>query len=242
MSKKDWFQDWFNTPYYHILYKNRDHDEAKSFIRNLLSFLRPKDNATFLDLACGKGRHSIFLHSFGHLVSGCDLSEKSIDHAKNFETEGLNFFVQDMRNSTGNKYDYVLNLFTSLGYFDSSNENQQMFDAVYSDLNSNGVLVIDFLNEIKVRKGMIPLEKKRESGIEFTISKWVEDNRIHKKIEFKDEQQDFSFVERVELLSLAQIKNYAIKSGFELEHIFGNYLLEDYNDNSDRLILIFRKK
>ena len=27
-DKKEWFETWFDSPYYHILYKDRDHKEA----------------------------------------------------------------------------------------------------------------------------------------------------------------------------------------------------------------------
>ena len=39
---KDWFVSWFNTPYYHTLYKHRDHNEAQEFIKNLIFTLKQK--------------------------------------------------------------------------------------------------------------------------------------------------------------------------------------------------------
>ncbi len=44
-----------------------------------------------LDLACGKGRHSITLNKLGFDVLGIDLSEESITYAKQFENEYLKF-------------------------------------------------------------------------------------------------------------------------------------------------------
>ena len=77
-----WFQSWFNTPYYHILYQNRDYKEAELFIKNLVRYLNLDAlDDSILDLACGQGRHSIFLNSLGFRVTGIDLSEKSIKHA-----------------------------------------------------------------------------------------------------------------------------------------------------------------
>jgi len=54
---KPWFEQWFNTEYYHILYKNRDHKEAENFIDKLYMHFGLKDEFV-CDLACGKGRHS----------------------------------------------------------------------------------------------------------------------------------------------------------------------------------------
>lgn len=50
-----------------------------------------------LDVACGKGRHSKTLASLGFQTTGIDISEDSINIAKLFEKENLDFFVHDMR-------------------------------------------------------------------------------------------------------------------------------------------------
>ena len=81
-----WFKEWFNTPYYHILYKDRDFVEAENFIRNLTQDLQLSKDSKIIDLACGKGRHSVFLQQLGYEVLGVDLSEESIEHNKQFET------------------------------------------------------------------------------------------------------------------------------------------------------------
>ena len=60
-----WFETWFDTPYYHILYKDRDFAEAENFISLLIKYLKLPENSKIIDLACGKGRHSIFLNQLG---------------------------------------------------------------------------------------------------------------------------------------------------------------------------------
>src|ERR1017187_4019269 len=111
IDKKDWFEHWFDSPYYHILYKKRDDKEAKLFLDNLISLLKPKPKSSIMDLACGRGRHAKYLNKKGFIVTGLDLSEESIKHAKNFMNEKLSFFVHDMRNVFKPDYfDYVFNL------------------------------------------------------------------------------------------------------------------------------------
>ena len=61
---KTWYENWFDSKYYHILYKNRDISEANRFIKNLINKLNLEKNDRILDVACGKGRHSI-LNSLG---------------------------------------------------------------------------------------------------------------------------------------------------------------------------------
>ena len=63
-NKSEWYLDWFNSPFYHQLYKERDYSEATYFMNNLVSHLKiPKDTA-ILDLACGRGRYSQYLSTF----------------------------------------------------------------------------------------------------------------------------------------------------------------------------------
>ena len=76
-----WFENWFDSKYYHILYKDRDDNEAIMLINNLLHKFNFKKKTVFLDLACGTGRHSIYLNTKGFRVDGVDLSKKSLDKA-----------------------------------------------------------------------------------------------------------------------------------------------------------------
>ena len=91
-----WYTSWFDTPFYHILYKDRDTEEASFFMKKLTSFLELSKNETILDLACGKGRHAKYLNKMGFDVTGVDLSTSSIEYAKQFENENLHFEVHDM--------------------------------------------------------------------------------------------------------------------------------------------------
>ena len=123
-KKTKWFEEWFDSPYYHVLYKDRDEKEAKDFILNLIHYLKPKQGSFFIDVACGKGRHSLFLNNLGYRVDGFDLSPNSIDAAKINESESLHFYINDIRKPLNvNKYDYAFNLFTSFGYFDDESDD-----------------------------------------------------------------------------------------------------------------------
>jgi SAM-dependent methyltransferase len=239
----EWFKDWFDSPYYHILYKHRDDAEASAFIDRLLEFFQPAPNARFLDVACGKGRHSIYLNSKGYQVTGIDISPKSIEEASQQANANLHFQVADMRKPFADaEYDYALNLFTSFGYFDDRNDNLLSLQNIYSALKPGGIFVLDFFNAEKVVK-MLPIkETKVIDDIEFRISKYLDDNRIVKTIEFTDEGHTFGFTEKVEAAHKADFEQLFDKTDFIIKHIFGNYKLEEFNSaHSDRLIFIAQK-
>ena len=239
----DWFAEWVDTPYYHILYKNRDDSEAQNFIDNLLKYLQlPKSNK-ILDLACGKGRHSIYLNKLGYEVTGLDLSSHSIKTAKKMENEHLKFVVGDMRSVYfPNEFDAVFNLFTSFGYFNDENDNLKVYQSVYEQLKPNGVFVMDFMNASLVEHNLIPYEEKEVDGIRFFIRKKIDNNVIVKDIKFTDQGRDFHYQERVNICKLWYFKDLAEKAQLKFRAVFGDYQLNEFDEkNSARLILIFQK-
>ncbi len=244
MKKKEWFASWFDTPFYHILYKNRSFNEAEGFITKLLQHLHPSKDATILDLACGKGRHAYFIAKDKYQVTGVDLSEQSIEWAKeNYQLDNLNFDVHDMRKIyKANSFDYVFNFFTSFGYFEEDKENQEVVNGMAANLKEEGLIVIDYLNVYKDLKNLVPKELKVIDGIEFCIHKKLENNFFIKGIEFKDQGRNYHFEERVQALNLDHFKNYFKNENLELLEVFGNYNLEEFNEESaERLIMIVKK-
>lgn len=243
-----WFETWFDTPYYHILYKDRDFAEAEYFITKLVAELRLPENSKIIDLACGKGRHSIFLNKLGYKVLGVDLSKQSIEHNKSFESDRLKFAVHDMRDEifgrlTSEKVDAVVNLFTSFGYFDTEAEDRAVFTSVSNCLKDGGYFVLDFLNETFVKNTLIKETKTEKEGIKFHITKKIKDKHVLKNIKFRDGGREFEFSENVKLHTLEDIENFAQEAGFITEKIFGDYLLGAFDkNNSPRCIHIFRKK
>ena len=239
---KEWFEDWFDTKYYHILYSNRDYNEAENFIDNLLNYLKPNRNDKFLDIACGKGRHSVFINKKGYPVVGYDLSKESIAAADKHSKSDLEFYVHDMRQIfRTNYFDFAVNLFTSFGYFKSSRDELNAILSAAKNLKKNGTLVIDFLNRDKVISGLIPNETKTIEGIEFFISKEIINNQVIKTIEFYEDGKKHKYQESVKLLSLADFEGYLNKGNLQIKQIFGNYNLDLYSKESDRLIIIANK-
>lgn len=239
MGKTDWFTSWFNTPYYHILYKDRNDEDAQLFMQNITQFLQLPKETHILDLPCGKGRHSVYLNSLGYRVTGGDLSENSIAHAKQFENDRLRFVVKDMRQPFNHSYDVVLNLFTSFGYFDNDEDEIQVLQNIKNGFNGNGTLVLDFLNVDYVKAHLVEKEIKTIDGIEFHIEREIKDGFIHKHISFNDKGKDHSYTEHVKYLDLEKFQEYFAAAGLTITHTFGDYQLSNFNvTTSERLILV----
>lgn len=238
-KNKDWFASWFDTSYYHILYKHRDYSEGQAFLKNLIAFLKLEKSDLILDLACGKGRHSIYLNSLGFQVIGADLSKNSIKYAKQFETETLKFVEHDMRNPFKNKFDVILNLFTSFGFFEDDAEDIAILQNIKDGLNRNGMAVIDFMNSKKVVSELVAEEVLTIDDIAFKMNRYVKNGFIIKEINFDADGEHHTYFEKVKSIDLAKINSYVNSVGFKIKHTFGNYQLEKFDEEtSDRLILV----
>jgi SAM-dependent methyltransferase len=242
-QESTWFSDWFNSPYYHVLYRNRDEEEARFFIDNLAQKLQFSPAHTLLDVACGKGRHATYLNSKGLYVVGLDLSIESIGQARQGENERLHFFVHDMREVFAeNSFDFVLNMFTSFGYFESETENLSAIQAMATALRKGGKLVIDFFNAYKVVQDLVPIETKQVDDLTFHIQRKVENQYIVKEIDFEHQGHSYHFEEKVKAIDLDEFSAYCQMAGLQIAQTFGNYSLEPYEEKtSERLILVCEK-
>ncbi|RZJ60548.1 MAG: class I SAM-dependent methyltransferase [Flavobacterium sp.] len=236
-----WYASWFDTPYYHILYKDRDYEEAQLFMDNLTQYLNLPDDAKILDLACGKGRHSVYLNKLGYDVTGADLSENSIKEASKSANETLHFEVHDMREPFDKKFDAIFNLFTSFGYFENEEDNLKTLMAIRDSLTEYGFAVIDFMNVKHVADNLVPDEVKTVEGIDFHIKRYIKDGYIFKEIDFEDKDEKYHFTEKVRALTLEDFETMMAEADINLLDIFGDYKLKKFFKNeSERLILIFK--
>lgn len=235
-------KNWFNTKYYHILYNNRDEQEAQFFLNNLLAKIKPSKTDKFLDIACGNGRHSHYINSLGFEVQGIDNADQNIVLANKKSNENCRFEVFDMRKTYKKQYfDFCLNLFTSFGYFDNDQDNQFAFDAMAENLKPGGKLIFDFMNAKKVIANLVSSQIKKVEKIDFHINRNFDSKFINKKISFND-GIDYSYKEKVRALFLNDISDLMQKSGLKIINIWGDYELNDFDViNSNRLIILAQK-
>ncbi|MCP4125037.1 MAG: class I SAM-dependent methyltransferase [Bacteroidetes bacterium] len=243
-TRKEWFETWFDSPYYHILYDHRNEEEASNFILNLKDRLHLGKNNSVLDLGCGAGRHAAFLSEFTGQVVGLDLSENSIQQAdKNYPRKNLEFYVHDMRLPFRiNYFDHIFNFFTSFGYFRSVQDNLKVLRSAHKGLKPGGKLLIDFMNAPLVIKNLVEREEISKQGISFYIRREVVDNKILKHIKFDAEGKVYSFTESVQAIDRDTFHALIAKAGFEPLEEFGNYELAPYDvKESPRYILLAQK-
>lgn len=141
----DWWSSYFDDVYlreYEPLFTlERDRRE----VARLLDVLGLPSGARILDVPCGQGRHSHLLAEAGFLVDGVDLSPQLLARARERGTgPTLRYHERDMRRlppSWSRRFDAVLNLFTSFGFFADPADDRVVLSEFARVLRPGGVLV-----------------------------------------------------------------------------------------------------
>ncbi len=243
-----WFATWFDSPLYHILYQHRNEAEAERFIEVLLGCLGLEGGARIADVACGKGRHA---RQIAHRlpdseVWGFDLAANSIEAAKSGANlpKNCHFARQDMLQplaAARGKFDLLLNLFTSFGYFESDEIHTQVMRHWAAALKEGGQLVLDFINAERAMQRLVAEETQVLNGYKFDIRRKIEDGYIVKDIwvtENTTEKAAGEFQERVRAFGLEDFERIAAAAGLRVLNFWGDYELNSFSrEESPRLIL-----
>ena len=245
MTEHAWYKNWFNSPFYHKLYFERDEKEAADFIVKLVQHLQPTPGCRMLDVACGKGRHSKTLASFGFIVTGIDISVDSISYAKQFEKDNLEFFVHDMRlPAWGNYFDYAFNFFTSFGYFKTRREYDDAIRTIGQSLKPGGRFVIDYLNVHYAEQHLRQNEDKQIGETTYKIHRWHDETHFYKKIVVTDPilKEPLEYTEKVAKFSLGDFTEMLAYQGVQVQEVFGDYKFNSYDvRKTPRLIVVASK-
>jgi SAM-dependent methyltransferase len=230
---KEWFEDWFSSPYYDLLYAHRDDSEAELFIDNFLSKFSFHPGSKFWDLACGKGRHARYLANKGFQVIGTDLSEPFIQHAQQHQHKDLTFIRQDMREDPpGTDFDCVLNLFTAFGYFKDREEDLKVLRQVHKSLKSGGRFILDYLNPSFIIRQMVPSENFSRHNLGIEIQRRIESNRIIKEIHIQEGDKIHQYLESVQCLYPQDFKNLFQACELEIHEVWGDYQCRPFSEES----------
>lgn len=255
--KDNWYKKWFDNKEYLELYSHRNSADAKKAADLIVESVPLSRNSSVLDLACGNGRHSLIIASRGYNVLGADLSPFLINEAKKKlknqyrrYRKKLSFELMDMRKIPyKNKFDLVVNLFSSFGYFDSDEENIKVVSGVSKSLRKGGYFFFDFLNENYVRKRLVPFDFSKRNRKAIIQVREITGGFVKKSIIIvknpagKLDPEISYFHEKIRLFDLNDFRQIFIKCGLKIVKTFGNYKGDKFNkQNSERLIIVARKK
>ncbi len=238
-----WYQNWFDSEHYLKLYHGRDYSEAEKLAKLICECTGIKSGSSVLDLGCGAGRHSIMFSKLGFQVTGYDLSRHLLLEAKSSsicQKTTLSLVRGDIRNLPfKSKFDLVLNIFTSWGYFESDLENLTVLKNAVSLKKTGGFFVFDFLNAEYLRKNLIPSSVTEFEGVTYSEERLIKDERVIKSIKFCDGNGEKCFKESVRLFNHDQIIEVFKETGVSNISLFGDYDGSRFEkSNSPRIICL----
>ena len=240
-----WYKSWFNSPWYTQLYQHRTEQEAHEAVQLVRDIAGLASGAKVLDLCCGFGRHAYALAEQGYQVTGLDASEHLIRLAEQrFSHLNVNYVIGDMRSAyVGAPYDAIVNFFTSFGYFDTHEENQQVIDTIAGSLAEGGVFVLDFLNAALVRTTLNPESMNMVGETMIIQERWIDEPYVRKRITVNVPcTAEHTFEEQVRLYSHQELTTMIKQAGLNVGSVYGSYDGAAFDDQvSERCIIIATK-
>lgn len=236
-----WYREWFGQEYLE-LYAHRDLPEAQRHLAFVEARLGggPRPRAV-LDLACGAGRHTEELRRRGYRALGLDLSLTLLALRPDLPRVRGDMCCLPF---AGGTFDWVLNFFTSFGYFESERQNFQVLSEVERVLAPGGRFVIDFLNLDRVLDRLAPRETLHQDGRRVDIERWYDPatRRVNKRIRVEPAAgRARTYLESVRGYRRDEVEMGLSWAGLTLTETFGNFDGEPFEPDSERLILVGEK-
>jgi SAM-dependent methyltransferase len=250
-----WYREWFGEEYLG-LYSHRDEQEAEAHVDFVERQLGTPPPRAVLDLACGAGRHTAVLRRRGYRALGVDLSVTMLAHAR-----GLPRVAGDMRCLPffDGSFDWVLNFFTSFGYFEKERENFQVLEEIVRVLAPRGRFLIDIMNAAHTLRHLQAHEVQQldcrqaedrggdaqragEDCQTVEIERWYDaaTKRINKRIRVRANGGGVArtFLESVRAYQAEEVTIGLHWAGLEVTGLYGNFQGEPYGSDSERLIIV----
>ena len=247
---KDWFRHAFDAVYLR-LYAHRDEREASQAVAWLINTLQLSANMSVLDAPCGAGRHAKALAEHGMNVTGIDLSTDLLAEARKRlkAYRGAALVRADLRTLpfSSEKFDVVVNFFSSFGYFADDEENYRVALELVRCTRQGGSTVIDFMNAPHVRNHLVAENRRQtKDGWEILEKRRLTSApapRVEKTTTIRfGEQHQRVILESVRLYEPEELVQICERAGLSIYGMYGNYTGEPWSEESPRCIVVGKKK
>lgn len=242
----EFFQGDYLPSYGHTFTPERVEREVAMVERAL--GLMPGDRV--LDLCCGPGRHALLLAQRGLRVTGQDLNADYLDSARrSAETEGLTLKTVhgDMRRIPFEaEFDDVINMFTSFGYLETEDDDQEVLRQVARALRPGGRFLLDTINREWVVSNYIQNDWHADpDGTVYLehrdLDLLTSRNHVSFSVVGPDGTRRESIGHKVRLYTLTEMARMLDRAGLALERTYGGFDGEPYAVTTRRMIIVARK-
>lgn len=196
------------------LYKQQGNlQELYNLLRDcVIPYLEKEDLKSIVEIGCGHGLISGYVHSAGKKIEACDISNVSLNYARK-KFPRINFFIHDIEKSPlKKKYDGII-LFGILEHlfdYDIAIRN------VYKSLNENGLIFIQ-----------IP------------CITWI---RARLRFLFGNIEGELTWKPHIRFFSVKTIRGLLEESNFEIVRVYGIGKLSLFPSLCGTMLIVARKK
>jgi ubiquinone/menaquinone biosynthesis C-methylase UbiE len=239
----EWYRETFGH-LYPLIYAHRDDESALRETERIVELLGLSGSgARVLDVCCGAGRHMAGLAGMGLDVWGVDLSRPLLgEAAKRPEAHGRIVRADMKQLPFLEGFAAVVNLFTSFGYFADDADNEKVLGEMARVLAPGGRLLLDHMNRPAVER-QLGDDTREQSGVTIHQTRWVEGNRVLKRIEMEtDAHGNVTLTESVRLYEPDEMASLLESSGFADVRLYGSFDGGKLTGESDRMIATAERK
>ncbi len=232
-----WYKEWFGQEYLE-LYAHRNAAEATRHLDFVGRVLGDSCSGRVLDLACGAGRHTAELRQRGYQTFGIDLSLTLLAHPPRVPSSAADMRALPFADGA---FQWVLNFFTSFGYFERERQNFQVLEEIVRVLEPKGRFMIDFLNRERVLAQLKERDSQQEGERQIEIERWYDaaTRRINKRIRIEQPgRAPQSFLESVRAYTEQEVTIGLRWAGLEVDALYGNFDGGPFHHDSERLIIV----
>jgi cyclopropane fatty-acyl-phospholipid synthase-like methyltransferase len=230
-----------------FLFDEQSWAAASAEVDQVTTLLDIQPGAAVLDLGCGPGRHSLELARRGYRVTGVDRTVAYLAQARRrAEAEELSveFIQEDMRHfRRPDTFDVALSLFTSFGYFDTVEENQQVLANAHASLRDGGKLIIELMGKEVLARVFQARDWQEQDGTYFLQERRVTDGwtRMENRWILLQGSRHYNFAVSHWIYSAAELTGLLRDSGFRSADAYGSTAGVPYDGEARRLVLVAQK-
>ena len=237
-ARKPWYDSAFRRDYLE-LYSHRNQAAARAEVEFIMANTPTDSQERILDIACGAGRHLVWLSSRARLAVGLDRSADLLAEAAARLPRTVLLVRADMRALPfTSEFTCVTLLFTSFGYFQTDSENLSVISQAAGVLKPGGVFWLDYLNESHVRRTLEPFSKRTTGDLVIEQRRRItEQGRVEKQVKITGENGQHCHSESVKLYSRLQVEQMFADSGLGVAGVWGDFQGREHFPDSPRLII-----
>jgi SAM-dependent methyltransferase len=206
--------------------------------------------AAILDLCCGHGRHAILLARRGYRVTGLDLSRRHLEMAgraaaaAQAEVEWVEADMRRVPESLSGRFDAVINMFTSFGYFEEQEEDEAVLRGVARSLRPGGRFLMDFMHREWLARNFRPRDWEEIDGALVLRDRYLDLLRGRSGETITIVEQDGSRRTTslsVRIYTLAELTGMLARTGLRFDEGWGDFDGSPLTLDGRRLILLAEK-